>query len=114
MKIIYSGTTVYVEYKFDGLELKGNYIVAETHDKDFVFQIVGIEGNDSGRIMGYIKYDPNIDNVSGVTIDYFKSQLEEMVFMKILKMDFINEESGTLESVSSLKKKLKGFKGLLD
>ena len=54
------------------------YILAETHEKGFVFQIICISGQRAGGLFGYVQEDPMAveDRVRGVSPEHLLSEVQ--------------------------------------
>lgn len=92
------------KYYFEGLKFKlldktsgreelKEFILAETHEKGYVFQIICISGYYAGRLMGYITVEKEAEEhrVRGITEKHLRAEL---------KKNFIFDEN-TLEIMTS-------------
>ena len=53
--VITRGTVLRINHESDGIIYDEKYILADTYEDDFVFQVISISGYHSGAIEGYIE-----------------------------------------------------------
>ena len=75
-KFLYKGTKVEFIAKFDNKDIKLDYLLVESFEPDFVFQLVCIDGYYSGNVSGFIKREKIVDNVGSITKKHLITELK--------------------------------------
>ncbi len=80
MKIYFRGTKIELIDNTDNQNERRLFILAETFERDYVFQMIIIEGYHAGQCLGYIKVELGLgQKVSGVTYTHLLSELKRNI-----------------------------------
>ena len=93
MKLYQIGTIFQVVNVFypDRPELE-KYMLAQTFEENFVFQLICIEGHPQGEIIGYIKKDDNLDSyTAAVTKKHLINEIHRNIIVKKGSIKIIDE-----------------------
>ncbi len=106
---IYRGTIVKATYKFEEATTSF-FILAESFEKGFVFNLIQIDGYKGGMTAGHIAEDPNIVGHSAVSYNHLIQELsglllnleeESLVLIPELKHAWLQELFNDIDEVSS-------------
>lgn len=87
------GLLLKVIYNWEGVEKTSNCILAQTFDKEELFQVIENQGYYAGYIKGYIKKQFNDDKSNFCTWNHLESELKERVFGEILSIEILEENT---------------------
>jgi hypothetical protein len=99
MKYYFKGTIILAKKNTDRLGELRKYMLVESMDPDFSFQLVCISGYNAGTIFGYIRKDPEGQKakVVGVSFDFLLKQIIynlgdiDMITYKVQSKDCASE-----------------------
>lgn len=72
-------------------DIQREFLLAESFEEDYVFQIICTSGYDSGRIMGFVKTEDEVKNknVRGVTRQHLINELHRNIIFNEASLVFV-------------------------